>query len=406
MDWYVRKAMCRLLKGRSLDVYSEFQMVTYCIRGTMRHGGVDEEHERDSNMMDPTSHLWEEARLSQVGLRGYERRLAAQNAMVRHLMWEMQQDASQRIRLKTEGEFYLWQMLGYASGRLCPNREGTVADQGGGASLLTTAPGLGTQFSMQPAVATADLIKDASRAERPKGPKRQFTRGELQLASRHLEDFFECDNQISEFEPDTGVITQDSILAAFHRWAAEPHSQMLAAGGSPTAARISQCYAGLARKSKVPVISHFCSSPSQPADGTSAVEHGLVSLAYSLIRQLIDCLPPVLGCCASYDLGTDRFRLLDGTLASWKEVLSLIDILLDYAPPLLFCVVDGLDALRDPSTSLYIQSLLRVFLVHVGRQSALLENPLLHKVLFTVSGPATWLEEVISESLTGKSNGA
>lgn len=236
------------------------------------------------------------------------------------------------------------------------------------------------------------------------GPKRQFTRGELQLASRHLEDFFERDDQVSE--SDTEVITEDSILPAFHRWATEPHSQVLAVGGSPSAARISECYARLARKSKVPVISHFCSLPSQPADCASALEHGLVSLAYSLIRQLIDCLPPVLGCCASYDLGAERFSLLDGTLASWKEVLSLIGILLDYAPPLLFCVVDGLDVLRDQSTSHYIQSLLRAFLVHVGRQSVLLESQQLHKVLFTISGPATWLEEVVSEPLTGKSNGA
>jgi hypothetical protein len=39
----------------------------------------------------------------------------------------------------------------------------------------------------------------------------------------------------------------------------------------------------------------------------------------SLIRQLIDNLPPVLGCCVSYDLAADRFSLLDGHISQLEE---------------------------------------------------------------------------------------
>lgn len=129
-----------------------------------------------------------------------------------------------------------------------------------------------------------------------------------------------------------------------------------------------------------------------------------MALVYSLIRQLIDYLPPVLGCCVSCDFGADRFSLLDGTLANWKEVLSLIDILLRYSPPLMVCVIDGLDVLEDVSTKVYIQSLLRIFLVHVGRQSVPMPdgNHLL-KVLFTVTGRPERLVER-PRDLTGEAN--
>lgn len=145
MDWYVRKGTCRSLKNRCLDIYSQFHTVICSIKGTtcdMDIVRMDVEYGRYGKMMKQ-AHLWEEARLSQVGLKGYERRLAAQNAMVHHLIWDIQQDAAQRVRLKTEKEIYLWQMLNSASCRLRAGPGGAFTEQTGACLMTKAVPGLG-----------------------------------------------------------------------------------------------------------------------------------------------------------------------------------------------------------------------------------------------------------------------
>lgn len=171
---------------------------------------------------------------------------------------------------------------------------------------------------------------------------------------------------------------------------------------SPNSATISACYARLARQGKLPVISHFCALPSHKREGMTPFEQGLIALAYSLIRQLVDCLPPVVNSDVACQLNSERFRFLDGTLTHWKEVLSLTDQLLSYAPPLLVCVVDGLDAIQDASTDVYIRSLLRILLTHTRHEAVELPDDkhgprVLLKVLFTVKGQPSSLVETLSE---------
>ena len=114
-------------------------------------------------------------------------------------------------------------------------------------------------------------------------------------------------------------------------------------------------------------------------------------------------MPPVLDCCVTCDLSAERFSLLDGTLTSWKEVLSLIDTLLHYAPPVLVCVIDGLDVLQDATTTSYIEPLIGVFLNRMRYHSAPMpdgskSHPVLLKVLFTVSGKLDPLEDALVEN--------
>lgn len=102
-------------------------------------------------------------------------------------------------------------------------------------------------------------------------------------------------------------------------------------------------------------------------------------------------------------LNSERFRLLDGTLNCWKEVLSLIDQLLHQAPPLLICVVDGLDVIQDASTDAYIRSLVRVLLTHTRHEPVAMPGgkhgqQVLLKVLFTVAGRPSSLVETLAEN--------
>lgn len=252
-----------------------------------------------------------------------------------------------------------------------------------------------------------------------KGPKRKYTRVDLQFASKHLEDFFDSDDQMADFDAEVNVVAEDSVVKSLQQWATDPHSQMLAVAGSPSTdppcpvALFSACFASFSRQARLPAVSHFCSIPDATVEGLTQSQQGLIALAYSMIRQLIDYLPPVLESHEGCDLSQERFASLNGTLSSWTIVLSLIDALLHYAPPLLVCVIDGLDILHDESTDPHIRSFVRTLMTHTKHQADAIpdgtagQNVLL-KVLFTVAGRPSALVETLSEDqliLNSESNG-
>jgi hypothetical protein len=407
MDWYVRRSTCQLLNIHSQDVYSEFRhLVIYIERQAQNlpwlHSAmhVDEDEE---DTYSPRA-LWEESRLSQVGLREKERRIAAQNTITRRLIWEIQQDAEERARYREGRDRLLAETLSSVREQLEP-----VTVKNSDIVCMTTppAPNIGRCYMYPAARSLSNHLTDTSSFEWSRGSKRRLARLEIQSSSRHLQDFFDSDDQICEYEPEAKVVTESSIVASLQQWATSPRSQALAVGGFQPAdspnpvALISACYASFARQARLPVVSHFCVIPSQNVKGLNRHEQGLIALTYSLIRQLIDWLPPVVDSDAVLDLSAERFRQLDGTLTSWKAALSLIDTLLQSAPPLLVFIIDGLDAIDHQSTDGAIRELVRVLLTHTRRQPQGGLNgqgpTLLLKVLFTVAGRPSALVETMAE---------
>ncbi|KAH2881421.1 hypothetical protein KXV31_000370 [Aspergillus fumigatus] len=399
MDWYVRKAKCRLLDSPSLDPYLDFEHLLrslgQCAKDISRM--LTDEMDLDTvgcvgenNIFQhPDLFLWEQARLKQIGLQKSDRRFAAQNALTRQLIWEIQHDASARAQMAAKRDVLLSKLLDCASQSLRP-----VSQQNSGITCWTT-------------VATRDL--DDSRFNWSRGPKRKYTRTDLQFSSRHLQDFFNASDQVGDFESGVDVVTEDSVLQSLQQWATNTHSQMLAVGGSPpttfpnTVALFSACFATFARQARLPVISHFCSLPTQSTDALTLFQQGLIALAYSLIRQLIDYLPPVVESHEACDLCLERFTSLNGTLSSSKTLLSLIDALLHYAPPLLVCVIDGLDKLQDESTDAHIRELVRTLMIHTRHRvddtaDGSWNQKVLLKVLFTVADRPSSLVETMSEN--------
>ncbi|KAL5365190.1 hypothetical protein BJX96DRAFT_158715 [Aspergillus floccosus] len=421
MEWYNRCSACGLLKSLSQDVYSHLRGLVHAIqirakdivRGTSDNLDLDhtaDDTPRDAIQLYDNLRLWEEARINQIGLADGIRRCFSATVFTRQLMCEIQIDYAQRALLRSQRGGLLAQMLDSASQRLRP-----VAQQNSGIACLTTtaAQDLGmpdghleTEHRSQ---LTMPSSQDMSRFQWSHGLKHKYTRSELQAKSKHLLDFFDSDDQVADYELDVDVNVEDSVMISLQQWASNARSQVLAVGGAPTTvfpspvALISACYASLARKEGLPVVSHFCSLPTQERDGMTVYEQALIALAYSLLRQLIDCLPPVLEGHTACDLSPDRFKPLNGTLTSWKEVLSLIDILLHYAPPLVVCVIDGLDVIQHESTDLRIRSLVRTLLAHTRHEpvstpeGGLSQNVLL-KVLFTVAGRPSSLVETMSEN--------
>ncbi|KAL3467085.1 hypothetical protein BJX64DRAFT_189989 [Aspergillus heterothallicus] len=394
MDWYARRFNCRLLKSLQEDVYLDFLGLVSTIQDSAKQfvnvssDAMDVDDNSHGTTPETERHpdlkLWEEARLSQIGRRNIDRRFAAQNALTRLLIWEIQRSAERRARLMENRGALLQQMREIATQRLQ-----AIGQQTESVVCLTTAPG-------------QDLLLPPTPSETS---KHKYTRVELQLASVHLQDYFDSDNQIADYRPDVNVMVEDGVIEALQQWATDTFSQILAVGGSPNPnvpnpAHISACYANLALDAKLPVIAHFCSLPPTAKNGMTLFQQGLIALVYSLIRQLIEHLPPVANGTSDRTIKGEHIAVLDGTFSSWKEVLTLVDTLLDFAPPLLLCVVDGLDKLQHPSTDAYIRSLVRLFVSHTrkppdsepGRQDVLL------KTLFTVTGPPDSLVETLSEN--------
>lgn len=205
------------------------------------------------------------------------------------------------------------------------------------------------------------------------------------------------------------MAVEGSVVTSLEQWLKNPRSQALAVGGSPSTvfpspvALISACYGSFARRAGLPVISHFCALPAQETPGQTLQQKGLIGLTYSLIRQLIDCLPTMVDSDSSLDLSVERFRNVDGTSSSWTTALSLVDTLLNFAPPLLVCIIDGLDVIHDPSTDAEIRQLIRVLLTHTRFKpqpgSSGTPGPVcLFKLLFTVAGRPSALVETMSEN--------
>ncbi|KAL4943194.1 hypothetical protein BDV06DRAFT_190459 [Aspergillus oleicola] len=399
MDWYARRFKCRLLQSHHEDVYFDFCNLVATIRNTARdfmpdfvgtrsQDDSDNEHS-EALMRNADLYLWEHARLSQIGRRNIERRFAAQNALTRLLIWEIQRSAEERSKLREQRGFLLLQMSNAASQRLQPDGE-----RNGCVVCLTTAPG-------------QDLLIPATPSEKH---RHKYSRVELQAASAHLQEHFDHEHQFASHDPGTNIAVDDNVVETLKQWATDTYSQVLAigsasntAGGSyfrNRAAQISSCYAILAREINAPIVTFFCSPGQTPRDGMTPFQQGLIALVYSLIRQLLEYLPPVLNGSSTHTVKAENFTLLDGGLTSWKEILSLIDTLLYYAPPLLMCIVDGLDRLSDPSTDEYIRPLVRIFVSHTrnpddsspGRQSVLL------KILFTVERELDVLFQTLTEN--------
>ncbi|KAJ5599524.1 hypothetical protein N7450_000591 [Penicillium hetheringtonii] len=348
------------------DVYSEFQHLVNCIQRQAKalsepsdEMDVDDDYEA---AYSPRA-LWEDSRMSQ-------------------------QDAEQRARIKEQRGQLLAQMLTNVNEQLR-----TVNEQNSGIVCLTTA--------------APDLV--TSGFEWSRGSKRRLARLELQSASKDLQNFFDSDDQIADFDSEVEVIAEGSVVTSLRKWATSPRSQALAVGGSPSTgfpspvALISACYASFARHARLPVVAHFCALPTDEVDGMTPRQQGLIALTYSLIRQLIDTLPTVVDSDALLDLSAERFRLLDGTLSSWKAALSLVDTLLHFLPPLLVLVIDGIDRIDDPSTDTALRELIRVLLTHTRHQPQSVDSdspaqPFLFKVLFTIAGRSSALVETMSEN--------
>ncbi|KAF5017194.1 hypothetical protein F66182_10902, partial [Fusarium sp. NRRL 66182] len=196
---------------------------------------------------------------------------------------------------------------------------------------------------------------------------------------------------IYPFGRDQRLEISSSIAKALFDWTQTNASVPLAIEGSRPLGLtgrltlVSACYISVARKHNIPVISHFCAA--SPRANKKA---GLIALVYSLIRQLIELVPPMLDCDSNCDLSGERFRRLNGTIASWNDALAILDTLLLYRPPVLFCVIDALDVLEesgDEALEQYVRGLVTTLGSHNTRIPTSMQTPAITVTTATTETP-------------------
>jgi hypothetical protein len=242
--------------------------------------------------------------------------------------------------------------------------------------------------------------------------KRRFLKLRLQQDSSHLQDFFDNTEQIYLFSPEEQLVIPATVATEIYNWMRTNPSLPLVVEGSRSLGLpgrltlISACCVSIARQHNIPAISHFCA-----ASAHLSKEARLLGLVYSLIRQLIDLSPPMLDFDSNCDLSTERFTRLNGTMASWTDAVGILNTLLRYKPPVLFCVIDGLDLLEDASTHPHIKSLVDILVSHTIRSSTapvdtelrststeeLISKDGLLKVLFTTAGQCRAIQNNFSQ---------
>nr|XP_036574813.1 phytanoyl- dioxygenase family protein [Colletotrichum truncatum]KAF6781287.1 phytanoyl- dioxygenase family protein [Colletotrichum truncatum] len=251
----------------------------------------------------------------------------------------------------------------------------------------------------------------------------EYTSDGIIMISLHLEDFFHRDRVRLSGDELSPVMIQPEAYRYISDWVSASAPKILWIEGEPLeaddldnpvtmmAARI----AGIAEKTKVPVISYFCElrrgEKLRPGNDSKETQ-AMLSLVYALIRQLIELLPPVLE--TSADLTESRFQSLDGSLATWSSATSILAELIALMPGPVFCIIDAFHWLNDRSTGNYLSDLLRVLrgnnmkvLLFTTGRSVALRDELLRSETFSLDARQSFRHGVAldRQSLSGISGG-
>jgi hypothetical protein len=224
------------------------------------------------------------------------------------------------------------------------------------------------------------------------------TREDVEKASEILNPFFEFD-QIAVTGSDINNFVETEAIQRLQVWTEQNVPGILGIFGPPSlsydssARLLASNYVKAAKDIGIPCISYFCSTQTDdPPEGRLRETIGLVSLLYGLIKQLMLFLPIHMDAQAS-SLMVQQFELLDGTLHTWRETLSLFNTLLGtIEPPYLIIVIHGIELLEHAATNEYIIELVEVFRRITMRHES---DGKIFKILFTTSG----LSQVLATEL-------
>lgn len=187
------------------------------------------------------------------------------------------------------------------------------------------------------------------------------------------------------------AFASEEVIYQLQGWSTASTSQLLWLAG-PEAftipSNVSAAATGIIASAdalNIPIISHICHRGSlRERSSLSPEEAGLIGLVYSLIQQM----------CLQLDsqhlvIAQSRLAELDGSLCTWNVAVALFSDLLMAAPPLLLCVIDGLNILDYGANTSRCAQFFSVF------WNALADNNKVFKLLLTTSGLSKTLSQDI-----------
>lgn len=197
----------------------------------------------------------------------------------------------------------------------------------------------------------------------------QYEHLEIEMASRNLAAYdsgFLVDDSEGGFEAinatqETAIRIRDWITAKTSQWL-----WLCGPSWASSPSELSQIAESLvktAMRLNIPIIAYRCGQDYPERERASSPKmNQLVSMAYSLIRQIVWLLPDSIKTEGRY--GPERFAALDGSDYSLEEALLLIEGLLPHVPSPLLCVLDGFEMVdndEDPEgTGYYLEALLGI----------------------------------------------
>lgn len=139
---------------------------------------------------------------------------------------------------------------------------------------------------------------------------------------------------------------------------------------------------------EVQIVSYFCrlGRLGRVRAGEPIEAEGLTAMLYALIHQMVRLLPPEVD--GNVDLSEERFRLLDGTEASWTAALGVLGDVMGLIARPVYCVLDGVQWLEHGSTN----ECLKLFLDLLLRAET--------NILFITTGTSPSLRDAVSRSET------
>ena len=330
-----------------------------------------------------------------AGFEGTHRLLAEQQYQRQTQAIEQGEASSRRQLLQSsqpEIQARLWQTIG---------SQGTMALQDEAQGFITEHNALDTG-SHTPL--TEDTSGTALETHTSPNSTPMTDRDAVLGLSTRLCDFIKKGGPMSNLKPSPNLIANQRIVNTLENWLLSPESRLLCLEGPYAAPMNSKTSLGAAHitwsavDNNVPSISFFCDAepdapaPSNNAEASStthqAAANGLLGLLYSLIHQLICLWLPTMPSPSVQSLSPSRFTALNTSDSdSWTPTLNLLRDLLQTAPPLMLCVIDGLQAFDGDEGS----GGKMAELVEVLRDGLRDDGKRVLKVLLTTSGFAAGL---------------
>jgi len=217
----------------------------------------------------------------------------------------------------------------------------------------------------------------------------------LKALETHLSIFIADHEGTSMFDKGRFWLAEKAVLLKLHEWMSEnkasrmlwissPYEMGMAVPGARAAAMAT---VAAAWQAGTPILSAFCrrSQHNSPRPGISIERTGLISLAYSLIRQLLQFEGTCSGACA---VDEKELMALNGDASTWDRCLKLLGGLLEAIPVVTFCVLDGINDFEWGDGAAWCAQLVDVLREQQAKQAQ--ADGAFH-ILFTTAGQSAVL---------------